>query len=278
MNIIIKYPAVKALQDLGLYYIFTTQRAAQHYHYQSLPAANLCLSIYKANTITRQLSPTENHCQIQPGRQVHSRLWGFHKRPFDVLVEGEMDQVSVIFPAGGLRRFTKIPYAELLPETDVLGMIFGRLANDLIEQVFATDQPDDRVGILDGFLGKALQCGNRQPYVDRFLLHLECQEPNARVVSLAATEYKDTSTLYRQFKQYVGQAPKEYLKVIRFRRALRALQQRSYRSLTDLAHELGYYDQSHFIKDFTLFADYNPGLIPQITTLVQNELILIPRG
>jgi hypothetical protein len=41
---------------------------------------------------------------------------------------------------------------------------------------------------------------------------------------------------------------------------------------------LGYYDQSHFIRDFALFSDYNPGLIHKVTTVVQEELILIPAG
>lgn len=278
MNISIKYPAVKTLQELGLYYIFSTQKACENFHYQSLPATNLCLSVYKANTISTQLSRTENHCFIQSGSKVHSRLWGFHKKPFDVVVEGEMDQVSVIIQAGGLRRFTRIPYAELMPETDVMGMLFGHLGSELTDRLFSTDGLDDRVQLLDRFLLNALQDGNGQHPIDRFLLHLGAQSPYSRVVSLAATENKDTSTLYRHFKQYVGQSPKEYLKVVRFRKALRALQQKSYPSLTHLAHDLGYYDQSHFIRDFTLFADYNPGLIPKIATVIQEELILIPRG
>lgn len=278
MNISIKYPAVKVLQELGLYYIFSTQKSSENFHYQSLPATNLCLSVYKANTISTQLSRTENHCFIQAGSKAHSRLWGFHKKPFDVVVEGEMDQVSVIIQAGGLRRFTRIPYAELMPETDVMGMLFGRLGSELTDRLFSTDRLADRVQILDRFLLNALQDSNGLHPIDRFLLHLGAQSPYSRVVSLAATENKDTSTLYRQFKQYVGQSPKEYLKVVRFRKALRALQQKSYSSLTHLAHDLGYYDQSHFIRDFTVFADHNPGLIPKIATVIQEELILIPRG
>jgi AraC-like DNA-binding protein len=278
MNISIKYPAVKALQEMGLYYIFTTQKTAEYFHYQTLPNTNLCLSVYQSNRITRNLSQRENSCLIQPGGRVHSRLWGFHKKPFDVLVQGEMDQVSIIFQAGGLRRFTRIPYAELMQETDVLGMLFGISGNDLAEQLFSTGRMADRVNVLDQFLLNVLHNNNRQEPIDRFLLHLDRQNPQSSVLSFAATENKDTSTLYRHFKQYVGQGPKEYLKVVRFRKALRALQQKSYRSLTDLAHSLGYYDQSHFIKDFTLFADYNPGLIHKITTVVEEELILIPRS
>lgn len=230
MNIAIKYPAAKNLQDLGLYYIFSTQQADANFHYQTLPNTNLCLSIYKSNTITRNVSRTENNCLIQSGGKVHSRLWGFHKKPFDVLVEGAMDQVSIIFQAGGLRRFTKVPYSELMAETDVLGMMFGHSGVYLAEMLFSTDRVADRVILLDEFLLNALHDSNRQLHLDRLLSYLEWQSPHSCVQSLAATENKDTSTLYRHFKQYVGQAPKEYLKVVRFRKALRALQQKQYQN------------------------------------------------
>lgn len=278
MNIQIRYPAEKALQALGLYYIFTTQKAAENFQYQTFPATNLCLSIYKANTVVKQVSPTQNNCFVQAGGNMHSRLWGFHKKPFDVGIDGEMDQVSVIFQAGGLRKLTRIPYAELMEETDVLGAMFGRAGYDLAERLFSTDRMADRLQLLDQFLGSALHDNNRQQHLDHFILHLDHQSPHSRVVSLATAENKDASTLYRQFKQYVGLAPKEYLKVVRFRKALRTLQQKRYSSLTDLAHSLGYYDQSHFIRDFSLFSDYNPGLIHKVTTVVQEELILIPTG
>ncbi|WP_276482632.1 helix-turn-helix domain-containing protein [Paraflavitalea pollutisoli] len=278
MNIAIKYPASKILQDLGLYYIFSSQEAGGHYQYQSLPATNLCLTIYKANTVQTRVSRSENTCIIHPGSKVHSRLYGFHKKQLDVTVHGEMDQVCVIFQAGGLRLFTRVPYGELMPETDVLGLLFGQQGASLAERLFATEQTAARVAVLDAFLSKALQENRRQLNIDRLVSQLDRQPANSRVVSLAATENKDTSTLYRHFKQYVGQSPKEYLKVIRFRRALKALLHRRYLSLTELAYDLGYYDQSHFIKDFTQITDCNPGLIHQVTTVVQEELVLIPRS
>lgn len=278
MDILIRYPAEKMLQALGLYYIFTTQKGAEKFQYQTFPATNLCLAIYKANTVVKQVSHTQNSCLVQAGGNMHSRLWGFHKRPFDVAINGEMDQVCIIFQAGGLRKFTRIPYAELMEEPDVLGAMFGRAGHHFTERLYSTDRVADRLQLLDQFLLNAFHDNNRQQHLDHFLSHLGHQAPHSRVVSLAAAGNKDASTLYRQFKQYVGLSPKEYLRVVRFRKALRALQQKKYPSLTDLALGLGYYDQSHFIRDFSLFSDYNPGLIHKVTTIVQEELILIPAG
>lgn len=278
MNILIRYPAEKALQALGVYYIFTTQKAGERFQYQTFPATNLCLSIYRENEVLKKVSQTQNNCVVKPGGKVQSRLWGFHKQSFDVVVEGQMDQVCIIFQAGGLRKFTRIPYAELMDEGDVLDAMFGQKGNNLVEQLYATGAVAGRQLLLDQFLLDALSENNRQQHLDHFLVQLQHHSSHSRVVAMAAAGNKDGSTLYRQFKQYVGQSPKEYLKVVRFRKALQALQQKKYASLTDLAYDLGYYDQSHFIRDFSLFSSYSPGLIHKITAVVQEELILIPAG
>jgi len=61
-----------------------------------------------------------------------------------------------------------------------------------------------------------------------------------------------------------------YTRIIRFQAALALLRRdysgrtggassRGFRSLTDIAHSLGYFDQSHFIRDFRLFSGVAPG-------------------
>lgn len=65
--------------------------------------------------------------------------------------------------------------------------------------------------------------------------------------SLADCFGTSLSTLERGFRQCVGVSPKEFASLLRFAQSL-ALEQRI--SLADRALESGYYDQSHFIRDF----------------------------
>jgi methylphosphotriester-DNA--protein-cysteine methyltransferase len=55
----------------------------------------------------------------------------------------------------------------------------------------------------------------------------------------------------------VGVTPKRYASLARFERALQLA--RGAASLTHAALDAGYYDQSHFIRDFTRFAGGPPG-------------------
>ena len=60
----------------------------------------------------------------------------------------------------------------------------------------------------------------------------------------------------RRFKELAGFSPKLYSRIARFQAAL--THYGSGLPLTDIAHNCGYYDQSHFINDFKEFSGYSP--------------------
>lgn len=60
-----------------------------------------------------------------------------------------------------------------------------------------------------------------------------------------------------KFEQSLGISPKLYSRIIRFQRTLGAIV-RGDSSLTDVAMEGGYFDQSHFMKEFKSFSQITP--------------------
>jgi AraC-like DNA-binding protein len=64
--------------------------------------------------------------------------------------------------------------------------------------------------------------------------------------------------LQRRFKKQVGVPLKRYEHISRFELALNRLATVDYSELTSIAFELGYTDQSHFIKEFQEFAGMSP--------------------
>lgn len=65
-------------------------------------------------------------------------------------------------------------------------------------------------------------------------------------------------SLERLFLTHVGITPILYVRICRFQASVSFLQQGRFRSLTTLAYSLGYFDQSHFIRDFKLFSGVSP--------------------
>jgi len=66
-------------------------------------------------------------------------------------------------------------------------------------------------------------------------------------------------SLERHFKQRMGMSPKTYLRVCRFNAVKARLDQTPSCSWQELAFTSGYYDQSHFIKEFKRFSGKTPG-------------------
>lgn len=73
-----------------------------------------------------------------------------------------------------------------------------------------------------------------------------------------ASRYGITSRyLQKLFLQYTGLTPKLYSKINRFQNSLRLITQ-SNASLTSIAYDCGYFDQSHFIREFKSFTGVTP--------------------
>ncbi|AYL98631.1 helix-turn-helix domain-containing protein [Mucilaginibacter celer] len=77
------------------------------------------------------------------------------------------------------------------------------------------------------------------------------------VIQLADTYSLSARQFDRKFKQYAGFSPKTYMRLVRLQEALK--QYNSPKTLTQIALECGYYDQSHFIHDVKAFTGYHPG-------------------
>ncbi len=62
----------------------------------------------------------------------------------------------------------------------------------------------------------------------------------------------------RRFKHATGYTPKEYSRVVKFRRAMDQLRQVSGNNLFSVAVDCGYYDSSHLVKEFKKLSGSSP--------------------
>lgn len=75
--------------------------------------------------------------------------------------------------------------------------------------------------------------------------------------------------LQKLFLQYSGLTPKLYSKINRFQNSLRLVAKKD-TSLTSIAYDCGYFDQSHFIKEFKSFT----GLTPSVYSIENSPVTL----
>ncbi|TNE82339.1 MAG: AraC family transcriptional regulator [Bacteroidetes bacterium] len=94
------------------------------------------------------------------------------------------------------------------------------------------------------------------------LILAELENPESSIGEVLEKSQVSERSLERSFKQYMGLSPKEYLRHLRFLKLIE-LNPELERSGTYLTYELGYFDQSHFIREFKHYTGMTPGAYAQ---------------
>jgi AraC-like DNA-binding protein len=115
------------------------------------------------------------------------------------------------------------------------------------ERIDAAKDHRQRVAVVEDFLSRQIRVFSLDPLITAAVAWLE-QAPAGRIDDLTRYIGLSQSALERRFRRIVGVSPKKYVSLARLRRAVRIHMAGA--DLTTVAHTAGYFDQSHFIKDF----------------------------
>ena len=213
------------------------------------PSGMMCLMFHRGERI---FSSSEN--QWQP----RAFLSGQGVSYSDLTYRGCINMIAVEFRPQGAKAFFKLPMIELYEQTIAFDTLDDLQLVELEKRLSDTSDPKMCIFHIERFLEKRLY------QLDAYNL----KRINAVIKSIYLGEQNidmlaQTACLgYKQFKRifadYIGANPKDYLRVVRFQKALHTMNIQSDISLTKLAYECGFYDQSHFIKEFKQFSGYTP--------------------
>lgn len=187
-------------------------------------------------------------------------LMGAQITPFKLLAEESHKAVSIIFQPGGLNRFLNIPMTEIFDNGYSAREVIGGEIEELINKSLDTVSSRELNNVVQSyFLGKLSQVKEPLP-IDYALQHLLINH-NSNLAKTAEMACMSVRNFERKCKERLGMPAKMYARIARFHKAYRTLERESIISWTNLTHEVGYYDQTHFIKDFKEFAKLTPTMV-----------------
>lgn len=187
-------------------------------------------------------------------------LMGPQITPFKLLVQESHRTVCIIFQPGGLNRFLHIPMSELFDNGYSARELIGREIEELLAVSHDTSSSKELSNIVQSYLFRKLPSTKEASAIDFALQHLLANY-NSDIDKIAAMACMSIRTFERKCKERLGMSAKTYARIARFHKAYKMLESRSMISWADLTYEAGYYDQTHFIKDFKEFAKLTPTVV-----------------
>ena len=169
--------------------------------------------------------------------------------PIRIIQRGAVRVVGVRFRLGGVGPFARCDLWRHTGGTPAPVMVFGPAIGALEAELDALG-PDAAAARLDAFFVDNLRLGAGRPAFDRALVAMGASQGGTSIEAIAGAAGTSQRHLERLFARQVGLTPKTVARVLRFQAALRTLMRDPGVPLTQVAADLGYFDQAHFIRDF----------------------------
>lgn len=185
---------------------------------------------------------------------------------------GVLNVWGIAFYAYGLYPFLQTPLNELKDPVLELTVQNAGPVIDAVEGLKNIRDTEDGFAVLEAALGRWLPHDtdfDSLATLQRFLAQMRQVQ-----ISAFCREHKPgIKTLERLAKKYTGLTPKQLQQIGRFQIAGNRLAYgQPLTSLTDLAYDHDYYDQTHFIKEFKAFTNATPSNFIKAANTVKSKL------
>src|SRR5688572_26184287 len=195
----------------------------------------------------------------------HSRTvkkaWISGERTGYIVIGAHRNQsmVGIRFRPGGAYPFFRFPISELSESVTELDLIWGKLVDEIREQLQSIESHDEKLSALEAFLLARAHRSLEAHRLISFAVHQLQHSPQFLAIrDLANTIGITQKHLISQFEKVVGLRPKSFARVCKFQKVVNILEQQKQIEWVAIASDCGYYDQAHFIHEFQAFSGLNP--------------------
>lgn len=191
----------------------------------------------------------------------HDGAWvgGLHERYLLTEAVGVRHFIVVRLTPIGAHRLLGVPMHALTNRTVGLEDIIGAPARRWIACLEEVCGWDARFTVLDSIILARLAAAAPAPAAVTWAWRqIDARAGSLAITSLTSELGWSRKHLIEEFHRRVGLSPKPLARILRFNRVVGLLERAETVSWAALAHDCGYYDQPHFIREFRVFAGSTP--------------------
>jgi AraC-like DNA-binding protein len=188
-------------------------------------------------------------------------LWGQITRPLAIRSKGRHTMLGIRFLTHAASCFLDDEIGQFNDQVANGFDILGSPVKTLYSQLLETQTPTGRIALIEKFLLERLSgVGRRSIGIDRLagiVTSLRHHSTETSIHNIASEHGMTARNLQKIIYQHTGLSPKSYNKITRFQHSLRLITKND-QPLTSIAYDCGYFDQSHFIREFRAFTGLTP--------------------
>ncbi len=195
--------------------------------------------------------------------QACNHVWAAGVRTGPITIPaGSMASMMVIsFKKGMSYPFYPFPVNEIADHVLDADLVWGRSFSRVREQMLETRNIERRFDLMEKFLLEEFSSHLAVDDCVAFAVGEMWRNPSSlNIARMNAKIGYSQKHFISMFKRRVGLTPKAYLKIMRFQKAITAIDNMRPSSVdwSEIAYDCGFYDQSHFINDFRVFSGFTP--------------------
>lgn len=198
---------------------------------------------------------TNNTSEVQPQSFIIAQMRNY----IEIEPRGRIGMIGVRFYPWGIYHFLNYTIKEIRDRVMDLPSLWGKEGKTIEEQIYCASSNIERVKIVENYLLNRLRNDKEKFQLADYGLQY-IYKFKGKVTTDQLIDHLGFSSKYvqRLFNSTIGVSPKYIIRLYRFLNACNYLGAGQFQTLADVAYEFGYYDQSHFIKEFKEFSGLTP--------------------
>ena len=172
----------------------------------------------------------------QPGNSVH--------------LNGKIQSFAIFLQPLGLWQLFRIPVKELPDRAYKGGELLGRTIEELWQMLAECTSFETRVATVERYLLKRAVCASGCTATMNAAADIFRRQGICRIDELARQNGLSVRHFERSFLGDIGIRPKLFARIARFQMALDVKLSAPHQTWVTIAHQFGYHDQMHMIRDF----------------------------
>lgn len=192
---------------------------------------------------------------------------GFEKSPVyfrapksivqQLILSDEVEMFGARLYPHAIPEILRIPANELCNTANDVRALLRPQDSLLAEQVLSASSAREKIYFASSFLSRLITQRISDP-MNQFIKLIIQRDGQVSIKDLLYRSGYSERHFERKFTALAGFTPKQFARILRYQSTKRKYVSGNYKTLSELAQDSGYFDQSHFIREFKEFSGFDP--------------------